>query len=320
MPDAASVGAAPNRALERFDPIALPTSLSPGASPKLDLPDLKPFGPQPKPHPEPARASESLSLSARLTQDGPEIPNGLVWRLFAAAPDASGKLPLIATSAEANPNFAVPRGSYLLHVLFGRAGMTKRIEFAGLRTRETVVMDAGGLKLSAVAPNDAALAQEKVFFDVYTDADQENDRQLVASHVPANRVVRLNAGNYHVVSSYGAINAVVRADIRVEAGKLTEATLQHHAAQLTLKLVREKGGEAIADTAWSITTASGDPVRESVGAFSSLVLAEGDYLVLARNRGKLYQRSFSVEAGRDEDVEVLTSDLAAPENGEGSGD
>ena len=40
-----------------------------------------------------------------------------------------------------------------------------------------------------------------------------------------NTVVRLNAGTYHVVSTYGAVNAVIRADIRVEAGKLTEATV-----------------------------------------------------------------------------------------------
>ncbi len=38
-------------------------------------------------------------------------------------------------------------------------------------------------------------------------------------------------------------------------GKLTEATIQHRAAQITFKLVSDAGGEAIADTAWSILTA-----------------------------------------------------------------
>src|SRR5690606_10977200 len=97
----------------------------------------------------------------------------------------------------------------------------------------------------------------------------------------------------------------IRADIRVEAGKLTEAAVEHRAAQLTMKLVREEGGEAIADTAWSILTDSGDIVRESVGAFASIVLAEGDYTVVARNRDRIYQRDFSVVAGRNQDVEVL---------------
>ncbi len=86
-------------------------------------------------------------------------------------------------------------------------------------------------------------------------------------------MVRLNAGTYHVVSNYGDVNATIRADIQIEAGKLTEATIQHRAAKLTLKLVAGPGGEAIADTAWSILTASGDTVSESVGAFPTIVLA-----------------------------------------------
>ena len=74
-----------------------------------------------------------------------------------------------------------------------------------------------------------------------------------------------------------------------------------------MKLVREAGGEAIADTSWSILTESGDIVRESVGAFASMVLAEGNYAVVAKNRDRLYQREFTVEAGRNRDVEVIAT-------------
>ena len=72
--------------------------------------------------------------------------------------------------------------------------------------------------------------------------------------------------------------------------------------------MREAGGEAIADTSWSILTESGDIVRESVGAFASMVLAEGNYAVVAKNRDRLYQREFTVEAGRNRDVEVLAAE------------
>ena len=117
-------------------------------------------------------------------------------------------------------------------------------------------------------------------------------------------MVRLNSGTYHIVSTYGSVNAVIRSDIRIEAGKLTEATVEHHAAELTMKLVREAGGEAIADTSWSILSSSGDPVREVVGAFASLVLAEGDYTIIAKNKDRIYQRDFTVVGGRNQDVEV----------------
>jgi len=117
--------------------------------------------------------------------------------------------------------------------------------------------------------------------------------------------VRLNAGTYHIISEYGGINATVRADLRVTAGQLTEATLQHRAAQITLKLVSEKGGEAIADTAWSIVSNQGAVVMESNRTFPTTVLASGSYTALARNGGKVYKRDFTVSAGANGDVEVL---------------
>jgi len=52
-------------------------------------------------------------------------------------------------------------------------------------------------------------------------------------------------------------------------------------------------------------------VHESVGAFASMVLAEGDYAVVAKNRERIYQREFTVTAGRNQDVEVLVSETEA---------
>jgi hypothetical protein len=149
-------------------------------------------------------------------------------------------------------------------------------------------------------------------FDIYdAKADTKGHRVLIAPNVSPSTVVRLNAGNYQIVSTYGSVNAVTRSDIRVEAGKLVEATIEHHAAELTIKLVREPGGEAMADTSWSIVSDSGDPVREVVGAYASMVLAEGEYTIIAKNRDKLYQRDFKVESGKNQEVEVVATDAAA---------
>ena len=46
-------------------------------------------------------------------------------------------------------------------------------------------------------------------------------------------------------------------------------------------------------------------MRELVGAFPSLVLAEGEYVVVARHDAKTYQSTFTVQSGMDRDVEVL---------------
>ncbi|MBB4001367.1 hypothetical protein [Aurantimonas endophytica] len=321
VPDAREVGAPSLRSLQRFDPIALPADPGQLRAPSIDLPGLPAYAPQNMPSQDMIRSRATLTLEARLTEDGESIPHGLIWRLFSAIPGLDGRPSLIASSESNIANFEVPTGSYILHVAFGRAGLVRRIDFTGVKTREVVVLDAGGLRLDALVSDGSEIDASKLTFDIYTDAEIESERNLVAGDVPPSKIVRLNAGTYHVVSNYGSINALVRADIRVEAGKVTDATLQHRAALMTMKLVREPGGEALADTAWSVTTASGDIVRQSVGAFPSMVLAEGEYVLIAKNRDKVYQRIFEVQSGHNVDVEVLTSSLSdAPDALIGSGD
>lgn len=321
-PASVDLGIPSAQGLKRFEPIELPNA-NLGQNPAdFALPALPMIGPQSHPTDRILLPNDrSLVLKATLGKDGPEIPDHLVWRLFSPTPESDGKLPVIAVAKGGQAVFDVPQGSYLLHVAYGRAGLTRRIEFAGTRSQEVMALEAGGLRLNALS-GDKSVPTEKLRFDIFTAATEENHRQLVARNVEPGVVVRLNAGDYEVVSNYGTLNATVRADIRIETGRITDATLQHHAAQLTLKLVREHGGEAIADTAWSITSVQGDPVKDSiVGAFASLVLAEGDYVVVARNRERIFQRQFEVKAGIDTDLEVLTSDLVDPNSPDvGTGD
>ena len=107
------------------------------------------------------------------------------------------------------------------------------------------------------------------------------------------------------MSNYGEANSVVRSDIRVQPGKLTDITVTHRAAVITLKLVTDRGSEALANTAWSVLTPGGDVIKESIGAFPRVILAEGEYRAIARNEGKVYERDFKVVTGVDGDVEVL---------------
>ncbi|CDZ27289.1 hypothetical protein [Neorhizobium galegae] len=255
--------------------------------------------------------SRDVQFDAKLTSDGQPMQEGLTWRVFSPIAGEDGKLPLVASSEGGSASFQLPPGDYFVNCAFGRAGVTKKLKIPenGTVPKQTLVLDAGGFVLNAVAGTDQRIPPKELSFSVYSAEVRDNgDRALVMSDVKPNTVVRLNAGTYHVVSEYGDVNAVVRADIQVEAGKLTQAVLQHRAAQITLKLVSQPGGEAIADTAWSVLTAAGDIVNESVSAFSTMVLSEGEYLAVARNKTKIYQRSFTVKAGRNTEVEVLMRD------------
>jgi hypothetical protein len=256
----------------------------------------------------PLRHGKTVHMDARLTDKGAVLTYGLSWRVFQPIAGADGKLPLLASSEGGSTQFDLAPGEYLVNVAFGRAGATKKliVPESGDPQPQTFVLDAGGLVLNAVSGADVRIPPDELTFNIYgNDVREDGERGLIMGNVKPGEMVRLNAGTYHVVSNYGDVNASIRADIQVDAGKLVEATIQHKAAKITLKLVSQEGGEAIADTAWSILTASGDSVSESVGAFPVVILAEGKYTVVARHKDKIYQRDFTVTPGRNVDVEVL---------------
>jgi hypothetical protein len=294
------------------------STVDPGV--ELNLPSISSFAPANDPSsPLALQTGGEITLSAKLTEEGEDISRGLTWRVFGQQAGPDGKLPLIASSEGGTSVFNLAPGGYLVHATYGRAGATKRITVGREGKSESLVLDAGGLKLDATLAGGVRIPSGKLKFSIYeAEADTNGERALIIPDVKPNAVVRLNSGTYHIVSTYGSVNAVIRSDIRIEAGKLTEATVEHHAAELTMKLVREAGGEAIADTSWSVLSSGGEPVREVVGAFASLVLAEGDYTIIAKNKDRIYQRDFTVVGGRNQDVEVLATDANAVENLEGA--
>jgi hypothetical protein len=256
----------------------------------------------------PLHQGKTVLMEARLTEKGAVLTYGLSWRVFQPIAGADGKLPMLASSEGGSTEFDLPPGEYFVNVAFGRAGATKKLIVPenGNPEPQTFVLDAGGLVLNAVSGADMRIPPDELTFNIYSnDVREDGERGLLMGNVKPGEVVRLNAGTYHVVSNYGDVNATIRADIQVDAGKLVEATIQHKAAKITLKLVSQEGGEAIADTAWSILTPSGDSVSESVGAFPVVILAEGKYTAVARHKDKIYQRDFTVTPGRNQDVEVL---------------
>lgn len=253
-----------------------------------------------------AAEKQRVTLTAQITEHGMNIPEGLVWRVFDTRTDTSGQLALAAKSEDATAQLELVPGEYVVHVAYGRAQASDTLEVTEGDNNKSIVLDAGAMRLNAAVTGDVSIPINLLRFDIFT-AGNESDRTLVAQNLSANDIVTLNAGTYHVVSYFGDINAVVRADLRVEPGQMTEATLYHRAAQVTLKLVTETGGEAIADVEWTIKTADGATVYSNIGAFPATVLAEGDYLVLAKRGDTVYNREFEVQPGPGREIEVLTT-------------
>ncbi len=249
---------------------------------------------------------QRVRFEARLTETGQVIERGLEWRIFNSGPQQDGSMPELAYSYGGSKVFDVSPGEYLVHVAYGHAGMVKKINVSDSSQTIDFILNAGGLKLLAVAAIDASIPERMLRFDVYEHQLRSNgERKLLAKDIKPGEVVAFPAGTYHVVSRFGDLNAEVRADLRVELGKLTEASLLHRAAIKTFRLVRTEGGDAIADTAWSILTESGDVIEESASAFPTMVLAEGNYTAIAKHNDAIYSQDFRVRSGFNGDVEVL---------------
>lgn len=246
----------------------------------------------------------TLIVHARLMNNSENITKGLVWRIY--APVLMGdKLPLIATFEGGSAHFDLEAGSYLVHVSFGHASAVHRVSLEkGQQLVKNFNLEAGGVILNSTVLN-GIINEKELNFTIYEDAKETDDTGVILSNVKPQSLVRLKAGYYHVVSYYGSINAIISADIQVDEGKITEVSLEHQAAQILLKLVRQEGGEALADTSWSITNDSGDIIYETVGAYVPLVLVEGDYIAIAKNKDQIYQKVFSVISGYDKDVSVI---------------
>jgi len=247
----------------------------------------------------------ALTLSARFGKEAGPIGGGLDWRVYAAKADPGGNFKLVREEKTAAPTLVLPAGNYIVHVDFGLATAVKPVILRNTNVREEFDLPAGGLRIEGRVGN-TRVPPNQISFEVFKGSQFEpSDRRPIAEHVLTGAVLVVPEGTYYIVSNYGDANAVVRSDIRVQAGKLTDITVNHRAAAITLKLVADKGGEALANTAWSVLTPGGDVIKESIGAFPRVILAEGEYRAIARNEGKVYERDFKVVAGVDGDVEVM---------------
>ena len=262
------------------------------------------------PAPGPAHAAPAapagqgtLALSARFGKDLPLINGGLHWRVYRIEQNGAPKL--VKEEKAPAPTFSLAPGSYVVSVAFGLASATKAVQVRAESVKEVFEIAAGGLRIEGRV-GDARIPHGQISFELYQGSQFEpGDKRAMATSVMTGATLLVPEGTYHIVSNYGDANSTVRSDIRVQAGKLTDTTINHRAAIITLKLVNERGGEARANTQWSVLTPGGDVIKESIGAFPRVILAEGEYRAIARNDNRTYEGAFRVVNGVDGEVEVV---------------
>jgi hypothetical protein len=263
--------------------------------------------PQSRPIPPASGPPAPVTLTAYLSEGSAPMVSDVVWRVYEGRPGKDANYQLLMTVREARPTIELKPGEYLINIAYGRANLTKKIGvWPQNPAHEDFVVNAGGLRLTATLAR-APITQEHLLkFELFSDTqDQSGNRQKVIADLRPGVVMRLNSGIYHIVSTYGDANSVISTDVVILPGKITEAGVDHDAGKVTFKLVQRSGGEAVADTRWTIYNAAGDVIRESAGAFPTHILAAGDYRVAAQHGERQYAGAFTLAAGDSKLVEVL---------------
>ena len=182
--------------------------------------------------PAPQPVENSLLLGAAFTNDGPLIRSGLQWRIFSGTNLANS----IKTTDEPIPVSELEPGEYIVHVTYGLASSSRKIMVNKQTTSERLIVLAGGLSVKGTnggKPIDSKDLQISVFIPSPTNSEEK----LLSNNLLAGEILRIPEGNYHITTAYGGSNSIVVADMRVQTGKLTEVTVNHRAARVTLKLV-----------------------------------------------------------------------------------
>lgn len=244
-----------------------------------------------------------LALRATYGDRGNEIAGELIWRVYTVrGPDVQ----LYTKVDTAKPSLVLPPGQYAIHVSHGLATATRDLTLSETGAVASIPINAGALMVSGhLGVPERPIPPQRQKLSLFIPTANNSEGKLVTDNLRALSRITLPEGTYHLVSTYSGSNSVVRTDVRIVTGRVTEAVVNHRAATMTLKLVRQRGGVALAGAEWTIETPGGDIVAEAVGAFPSVDIGEGTYNVLARHNDREYRGQMKVEGGINRDFEII---------------
>jgi hypothetical protein len=248
--------------------------------------------------------SGHLKLTATASQGGPILDDAV---FFVYAEDNSGNQREIARSELSEAEFDLPAGRYRIAALWGLARVERQIAIKpGANLAETLILDAGTVKLTSLLAGSNAPLDRLLIYKVYAmSQDQGSSAQSVATSAKPAPVLYLRSGKYRIESQYGWHNARQTREVDVAAGQTAELAFEHRASEVTLKLTAEPGKPALGRVKWTVKYANGGTVLISQDNTPSLILQAGSYQVVAQHGAKTYSRAFEANANEVHTIELV---------------
>ena len=253
--------------------------------------------------------SEGLGLVAKLASDSPPLEANIKWEIYNFKKSSDGNRSQILTSEVAQPTLPLSPGKYIVRAVFGISSTAKVVTISPAQiTDATFILNTGGIRvkplLIAGEPPAGKLSQQWIFLNPPTGST--SSAQLIATANDPNEIHQLSAGIYELISRFGTANAVVKTNVTISPGLLTEVEISHKAGIVQFKLLKKRrGGEELTGASWKLFDDEGNEVARDFAAASGEIIAPGRYKVTALYNDNTYTKMFNIKPGRKKLIEVV---------------
>jgi len=254
---------------------------------------------------------EGLELSARLASNSPVLTSNIRWEIYNFVKSSDGNRAQIATSDVARPMLPLTPGKYIVRTVFGASSTAKVIKISTAQiTDATFILNTGGIRvkplLIAGDPPAGKVPQQWIY--LAPQPESLASPEFVATANNPEEIHQLNAGTYELISKFGTLNAIVKTNVTVSPGLLTEVEVSHKAGIVQFKLFTKwRGGEELKDVTWNLSDTEGNEIASNLTAGSGEIIAPGRYKVTAHYNGKIYTETFTIKPGKKKLVRVATA-------------
>ncbi|MGI9483713.1 MAG: hypothetical protein ACR2OR_15285 [Hyphomicrobiales bacterium] len=241
----------------------------------------------------PDSTRSGIDLAATMSAESGKIERPVDWTIFSET-GGSGNWEKIEDVSLGAPKFDLKPGRYVVRLKYGNVRTSRLIDVAkDMVTEMTVNLNAGGLRMiSRLFGQPLSNAQAEHL--VYRIDRQGAAPELVGRTEHQGAILRLAAGKYKVVSTFGSANAVKEAVAHVRPGKLSALEFDHVAGVVTLIAPELEGNDAVH---WVITDHAGSVVTITDTVQPSVILRAGSYTATATIGGVGTVRNFSLGPG-----------------------
>ena len=197
----------------------------------------------------------------------------------------------------------LPAGTYFVTAQKGLAQATTTVAIEpGHSLTKQISIPMANLILTTMLGTSPAPATQPIVYKL-TPLNHGGGKTFTTSR----RLPRLTLapGRYRIESRIGSANAALAYEVALRSGQNGRLTMRQKAGLIRFRLTSSPGGLPLGQVFWNIVDSQGNAVRQSIYREPSEVLAAGNYIAKAAQRGRHFQRAFTVSAGDNRTVELL---------------